>query len=124
MLSYIKKFKIPRFSNKSIENGYIELLENIILNGSSLEETLSVIVNSTFEELDLLFVDDVHTIADVTQEVLIVRYHDDTSFEVVQSNDKGVDSVEIQMVGRLIEKQNVWLGPCDHGKGDSTLLAS
>ena len=90
----------------------------------SLEERLSVVIDATFEEFDLLVLDDVHAIANTAEEVLIVRDDHNTALKVVESHDQGINGVEVQVISRLIQKKDVRLGPGNHSEGNATLLSS
>jgi len=89
-----------------------------------LGDDLSVVIEITLESLDLLLVDDVEAITESTQEVLVVTNHHETAFEVVKTDDQGVDGIVIQMIGRLIEHENMRSLPGDNGKGDTRLLST
>jgi len=74
--------------------------------------------------LDGSFVNDVEAIAEGGNEVLVMGDDHKTTFEVVQGDDQGIDRVEIKMVCRLIEQQNVRFLPGDDGETDSGLLTT
>jgi len=85
---------------------------------------LSVIIDVSVELAHSAVVNDIESIAESTQEVLVMRYDDESSFVVVESNDEGVDGVKVQMVCRLIQQEDVWLLPGDDGEGDTGFLSS
>ena len=45
--------------------------------------------------------------ADLIQEITVMGYHDDRIFKVDQKFFQPFDRIEIQVVGRLVEKKNV-----------------
>ena len=94
---------------------------------SQLELTLDllpVVCKHTIELLDSALIDDVELIAKSTEEVFVMTDHDQTSLKVVQGNDQCIDSIEVKMIGWLIQHENMWLYPCDHGERNSTLLST
>ena len=90
----------------------------------SLLDSFTVLTEISRELSHLAVVDHIEAITERRDEVLVMGNDDKTTFEVVQGDDQGVDSVEIQMVGWLVEQEDVRLLPCDDGETDSTLLTS
>ena len=66
-------------------------------------QTFTIVFNSAIEKLNPAVLDDVHAVAHVVEEVLVVRYYDQAALEGLKGYDKGVNGVEIEMVSRLIE---------------------
>lgn len=56
--------------------------------------------------------------------MLVVGYNDHSSLVVVQGDDKGVDGIDIEMVGRFVQHQNVRVSPNHHSECDSGFLTS
>ena len=76
------------------------------------------------EVLDFLVVYYVDPVDNAVDEVLIMGHHDEASFVIIEGHDQGVDGVEVQMIGGLIQKEDVGRVPGDHGEGHSALLSS
>jgi len=53
-----------------------------------------------------------------------VTNNNETTFEVVESDDKSIDSVEIEMISRLIKHENVRLLPSNGSEGNTRFLSS
>ena len=87
-------------------------------------DLLSVVCERAIELLDSAFIDDVELIAKGTEEIFVMTDHDQTSLKVVQGNDQCIDSIKVKMIGWLIQHENMWLFPCDHGERNSTLLTT
>ncbi len=58
-------------------------------------------------KLDLAIVDIGNVGADLIQEITVMGYHDDGILKVDQELLQPVDGIQIQMVGRLVQKQDV-----------------
>jgi len=85
---------------------------------------LSIFFDIAVELTHRSLINNVQAVTKGTQEVLVMGYDDEATFEVVEGDDQCVDGIEIQVICRLIEKKNVRLAPGNHGKGDARLLTS
>lgn len=85
---------------------------------------LAVFIDVAIELSHSAVVDNVEAIAQSRQEVLIVRYDNKTTLVVVESHNERVNGVEIQMVRRLIEQQDMGLVPSDESEGNARLLTT
>ena len=74
-----------------------------IIKSLSFLETLYVIINITIEELNFLVINNIDSITDSTDEILIMGDNNQSTFITVKSINKSIDSIEIQMIGRLIQ---------------------
>jgi hypothetical protein len=89
-----------------------------------LSHNLAVVFEVTVKGLDLLLVYNKQTVAQSVEEVLIVRHNNKTTLKVVERNNQSIDSIEIQMISRLIQHQDVRLFPSNDRKRNARLLSS
>lgn len=78
-----------------------------------------------FKESNMtLFIYHIQLIAHFLHKILIMGYNHQTTIESLQRRDQSFDSVHIQMIGRLIQQQDVRLNVRERCKHDSRFLTS
>mmetsp|Transcript_59376 Transcript_59376/g.132231 ORF Transcript_59376/g.132231 Transcript_59376/m.132231 type:complete len:201 (-) Transcript_59376:442-1044(-) len=70
------------------------------------------------------FVDDPQLISHHLDEPLVMRDKDDPAIEVVERHRQRLDCLEVEVVGGLVEQQNVRRAPRQLSKGEARLLAT
>mmetsp|Transcript_7679 Transcript_7679/g.31759 ORF Transcript_7679/g.31759 Transcript_7679/m.31759 type:complete len:393 (-) Transcript_7679:1454-2632(-) len=74
--------------------------------------------------LDVALGDDPALVGDLRDEVLVVRDADDGAVEVGDAVGEGLDGLEVEVVGRLVEDEDVGLDVRDGGERDARALAA
>lgn len=85
---------------------------------------LLVVLDGAIKVLDGAVVANPETGTHVLQHGDIVRDHEHTTFEVIESGGERIHGFDVQVVGRLVQNQNVWVLQRETGKGDTRLLTS
>ena len=75
--------------------------------GRGVEEAGGVLGELAREGLDLAVLDDPDGVADGRDERHVVRDHHHAALEVAEGRDEAVHRLEIEVVGRLVEQQQV-----------------
>ena len=89
-----------------------------------LEDGVLVLVEVAVELAHLVVAADPDVIAEGSDEVLVVRNHEEATLETEQRLDERGDGVDIKMVGRLVQKQQMGAGVGDPREGEAGLLTS
>ena len=89
-----------------------------------VDKPLLVVVEIALERLDLAVVHQVQIVGGGAQQVTVVRDHHQRAFEIDQRLGQRLTHVEIQVVGRFIEQQQVRALPDDQRQHQPRLLAA
>lgn len=89
-----------------------------------LEQLLAVIVEAAVDLVDGLLLDDPQRAVGVTDEALVVRHDDHAALEVADGLREGVDALDVEVVGGLVEDEDVGRGEAELSQGHARLLSS
>lgn len=87
-------------------------------------DVLSVRENVTLPLCHCVVADAPDLVAHKRDETLVVTHHKDTALEGCEGLGKTLDSLDIKMIGRLIEEEDVGLAHGDHSEDDTALLTT
>lgn len=83
-----------------------------------------VVVQIAVERLDPATVHQIEVIGGGAQQVTVVGDHYHGTLEALQRHGQGVAHLQIQVVGRFIQQQEVWLLPGDEGQHQPRLFTA
>ena len=93
--------------------------------GVFLRQTpLAVVVQITIEWIQTAFVYQQELVGGGFEQAAVVRHHNQRALKALQGHGEGVAHVQIEVVGRLVEQQQVGLLPHHHRQCESGFFAA
>jgi len=100
------------------DGGVVDLLAQL------LQHLLPVVLEAAFDLRDSLLLDHPQLAFSLTNQTLVVRNNNNTTCVILDSVPQGVDGLDVEVVGGLVENDDVGGAQGQFGQGHARLLSA